>query len=265
MEFAPDIPQFVARYAAVWNEPDPEVRHKAVAELWADDGVEVNESAEYCGHAAIETRITKAYEEFVEAAKFAFKPVDGVVAHHNAVTFTIVMVPAAGGDIAWTGSIFVLFGDDRRIQRDYQFAVNTPPDASTRTTAEEFLCRLGDGDPDRVAELFAETVDWRLDWPVEGHPAVPWIRPRSTRADVADHFRTLNEFHVPGKQGGAAPEIVVDGTAAVVLADIRQTVRATGRSYVARCALRLTVEDGLITRYHVYEDSLTVAQALAGS
>jgi ketosteroid isomerase-like protein len=49
-----------------------------------------------------------------------------------------------------------------------------------------------------------------------------------------------------------------------LLGDIRQTVKATGRPYTARCALHLTVDGGVISRYHVYEDSLTVAQAFAG-
>ncbi|WP_101830744.1 nuclear transport factor 2 family protein [Frankia canadensis] len=119
-------------------------------------------------------------------------------------------------------------------------------------------------DPDRISELFADTVDWRLDWPADGHSVVPWIRARSTRADVADHFRALRDAHVPEKRGGLTPAVLVDGADAVVFGDIRQTVRATGREYRAGCALRLTVEDGAITRYHVYEDSLTVAQALAG-
>jgi ketosteroid isomerase-like protein len=35
--------------------------------------------------------------------------------------------------------------------------------------------------------------------------------------------------------------------------------------YTAMCALRLTVEDGLITAYHVYEDSLTIANALSAT
>jgi ketosteroid isomerase-like protein len=46
-----------------------------------------------------------------------------------------------------------------------------------------------------------------------------------------------------------------------VLGEIRQTARPTGRAYRARFALHLTVEDGLVTRHHVYEDSLAVAQA----
>jgi uncharacterized protein len=133
----------------------------------------------------------------------------------------------------------------------------------TRAVVADFLGRLADGEPERIAELFADTVDWQLDWPAERHPAVPWIRERSTRADVADHFRALNDFHVPEKRGGTTPRILVDGTDAVVLGEIRQTVKATGREYIARCAVHLTVENGVITRYHVYEDSLTVARALS--
>jgi ketosteroid isomerase-like protein len=150
---------------------------------------------------------------------------------------------------------------DGRIRRDYQF---TGEETGTRVAVTEFLARLAEGDPDRIAELFADVVDWQLDWPAASHPATPWIRPRSTRADVADHFRTLNAFHAPGRGSGAAPRILVDGRDAVVLGEISRTAKATGRPYVARCALHLTVDSGVITRYHVYEDSLTVAEAFTG-
>ncbi|MER6914806.1 nuclear transport factor 2 family protein [Streptomyces sp. NPDC000594] len=142
--------------------------------------------------------------------------------------------------------------------------VLTGTKVGSRVVAEEFLRRLGEGDPDRIAELFAEHVDWQLNWPDHGHPAVPWIRPRSTRADVADHFREIAAFHLPEKSAGTVSRVLVDGTEVIVLGDIRQTVRTTGQPYTARCALHLTVERGLITRYAVYEDSLTVTEALAG-
>ncbi|GAA1571584.1 nuclear transport factor 2 family protein [Kribbella hippodromi] len=129
-------------------------------------------------------------------------------------------------------------------------------------TVTEFLNRLTQGDPDRIAELFADSIDWQLDWPDEGDPSVPWIRPRSTRADVAQHFHELNAAHVPEKRGGMPPRVLIDGQDAVILGDIRQTARATGRAYRALIALHLTIVNGKITRYHVYEDSLTVAQAL---
>ncbi|MFJ8041444.1 nuclear transport factor 2 family protein [Kitasatospora sp. NPDC096147] len=133
----------------------------------------------------------------------------------------------------------------------------------TRAVVEELLQRIGAGDPERIAELYAERGDWRLSWPEEEHgrPATPWIRHRSTRAEAAEHFRALAAHHVPEEAATTVERILVDGPDAVVLGEIRQTARATGRRYRARFALHLTVEDGLITRHHVYEDSLAVATA----
>lgn len=249
----------IDRYVAVWNEHDPAARRRAVAELWAEDGTHYTETAEHRGLAAVEARITGAHDRFVATGAFVFAAAEAGVAHHDAVTFTTHMVPAAGGVPVWSATVFVLLDPDGRIRRDHQF---TGAAASTRAVVAEFLGRLAEGDPDRIAALFADVVDWRLDWPEAGHPAVPWIRPRSTRAEVADHFRELGALH--GERGGLAPRILVDGRDAVVLGDIRQTVKATGRAYAARCALHLTVDNGVITRYHVYEDSLTVAQAFSG-
>ncbi|MFQ6147201.1 nuclear transport factor 2 family protein [Streptomyces seoulensis] len=135
--------------------------------------------------------------------------------------------------------------------------------STTRAVVDELLRRIGQGEPTRIAEMYAERGDWKLDWPEaeHGRAATPWIRHRSTRADVAAHFRELAEHHVPGQAATEIERMLVDGRDAVVLGEIRQTARSTGRAYQARFALHLTVEDGLITRHHVYEDSLAVAQA----
>ncbi|WP_432930270.1 nuclear transport factor 2 family protein [Microbispora sp. CA-135349] len=135
--------------------------------------------------------------------------------------------------------------------------------SDTRDVVEELLRRMAEGDHDRTARLFAEPVDWQLSWPAEGHAAVPWIRPRSSRAEVADHFRSLEDHHVPELNGTSVTRVLVDGAHAVVLGEIAQTVRADGTAYVSPFALHLTVENGLVTRYHVFEDSLTVARALS--
>jgi hypothetical protein len=65
-----DVGEFVGRYVAVWNEPDPERRHSAIAGLWAEDGVEFTDSAEYHGHRALQTRVTQAHEQLVEQGGF---------------------------------------------------------------------------------------------------------------------------------------------------------------------------------------------------
>ncbi|MFD6155358.1 nuclear transport factor 2 family protein [Nocardia sp. NPDC060256] len=127
----------------------------------------------------------------------------------------------------------------------------------------ELLRRIGSGDADAIAELYADEVDWKLDWPAaeHGRAATPWIRHRSTGAESAAHFRSIAEHHVPEEAATEIERILVDGADAVVLGEIRQTARSTGRAYRARFALHLTVEAGLVTRHHVYEDSLAVAQA----
>ncbi|MEU4429486.1 nuclear transport factor 2 family protein [Nocardia rhamnosiphila] len=266
MDIDIDIDQFVDSYVAVWNEPDPVTRRHLITGLWDADGVETNESARYQGHDALEARITEAHNTLVREAGNIFWSAGDATGHHDTVTFTTHMGPQAERDIAWTGRIFTALGKNGLIRSEHQFTVPTPAgtNAGTRATVQEFLRRLGEGDPDRIAALFAEHVEWQLNWPVEGHPAVPWIRPRSTRADVADHFRALAAFHIPEKAAGKTAQVLFDGRNAVVLGDIRQTVETTGRPYTALCALHLTVTDGLITRYAVYEDSLTVTEALAG-
>ncbi|MFC7547542.1 nuclear transport factor 2 family protein [Plantactinospora sp. GCM10030261] len=136
----------------------------------------------------------------------------------------------------------------------------------TREVVQDLLGRIGEGDPDRIAEAYAERVDWRLDWPAEEHGGeVPWIRPRSTRAEVADHFRSIASHHEQERAAAEIERILVDGPDAVVLGTIVNRVRRTGRDYRAHFALHLTVDgEGLVNRHHIYEDSLSVARAWAG-
>ncbi|OPC78115.1 ketosteroid isomerase [Embleya scabrispora] len=133
----------------------------------------------------------------------------------------------------------------------------------TRDVVGELLRRIGAGDAAAIADLYAESVDWKLDWPLaeHGRAATPWIRHRTTGAEAAEHFRLIAEHHVPDRVDTTVERVLVDGAHAVVLGEIRQTARGTGRAYTARFALHLTVEDGLVTRHHVYEDSLAVAAA----
>ena len=133
----------------------------------------------------------------------------------------------------------------------------------TRETVDELLRRVADGAPEKIAELYADDVDWMLDWPDGDYSqTVPWIRHRSTRAGVADHFRLIGEHHVPDESSATVGAVLVDGTDAMVLGEFHNTAKPTGRRYVAAFALHLTVER-LITRHHVYEDSLAVARAFA--
>ena len=133
---------------------------------------------------------------------------------------------------------------------------------TTRETVEELLLRVAGGDPEEISRLYADHVAWRLGWPSGDYSkSVPWICDRSTPAGVAEHFRLIADHHLRDRSSATVSAIVVDGDDAVVLGELRNTARPTGRSYVAAFALHLTVKGGLITRHHIYEDSLAVMQA----
>lgn len=269
----PDIDHddLISRYIDVWNEPDAGVRAAAIAALWAEDGAEFTESAEHRGHRALERRIGDAHERLVRRGGFVFRAAGDATGRRDVLRFTAYMVPAGGGAVAWTCAVVIRLAADGRILEDHQFSDPPAADAATgeppgtRAAVAEYLARCRAGDPDRIADLYADDVDWRVSWPDRVHPAVPWIRPRATRADVADHHRTF-AAHCPPADGRVTVErVLVDGPDAVLFGTSEQRVAATGERFAMAFALRLTVEDGLITRHHMHEDSLAVVRAFAPS
>jgi hypothetical protein len=133
-----DPRELVSRYVAVWNEPDPEQRRKAVHDLWTEDGAhilqppqEIRKAAaglvfpgtilEARGHHALEVRVTRAYEEFVAPGQFTFKPRDNADRLGNVVKFNWEMVPSGGGEAAGAGLEILFLDEDGRIKTDYQF------------------------------------------------------------------------------------------------------------------------------------------------
>ncbi|MCX5144880.1 MULTISPECIES: nuclear transport factor 2 family protein [unclassified Streptomyces] len=128
---------------------------------------------------------------------------------------------------------------------------------ATRAVVQEFLAARLDGDTDRIAALFADEVDWLL----AENPVVPWIRPRRTAAECAAQAAELARHTVPEDARASVGTFLVDGADAVLTGHLSGTVRATGKAFAGPFALHLTVEDGRITRHHLYENSLSIAEA----
>ncbi|GAA4316610.1 nuclear transport factor 2 family protein [Streptomyces venetus] len=137
----------------------------------------------------------------------------------------------------------------------------TPTSTSdaTRATVQKFLELRLAGDTAGLTALFADEVDWVL----AENPGVPWIRPRSTAAECAAQFDELMEHTVPEEARASVDVLLVDGNDAVLTGHLSGAVRATGKSFEGPFALRLTVENGRITRHHLYENSLSIAEACA--
>ncbi|MCQ4206366.1 hypothetical protein [Streptomyces longispororuber] len=134
-----DARDLADRYAAVWNEADPDLRRKAVQDLWAPDGVHVLQPPQEMraealrlgfadaalvarGHDELEARVARSYEEFVATGEFTFRAAgDSSAALEDVVTFRWEAVAVESGEAAGGGLEFVTVGEDGRIIRDYQF------------------------------------------------------------------------------------------------------------------------------------------------
>ncbi|MFE0131729.1 nuclear transport factor 2 family protein [Streptomyces sp. NPDC059037] len=128
---------------------------------------------------------------------------------------------------------------------------------ATRAAVQAFLGHRLAGDTEGLTALFADEVDWLL----AENPAVPWIRPRTTGAECAAQADEMAEHVIPEKGGATMDALIVEGTDAVIFGRLWGTVRSTGKPFEGPFALRLTVEDGRITRHHLYENSLSIAGA----
>ncbi|MEV6375223.1 nuclear transport factor 2 family protein [Micromonospora musae] len=135
----------------------------------------------------------------------------------------------------------------------------TAESSGTRQTAEAFLRLLGAGDPDRLADVFAETIDWY----VPGDADLPWTGPRTQASDVPEFFRTMGSAFVPGQSEYTVDRIIVQGEDAVVVATASHTFARNGARFTTPMIIHLTVDEAKIVRLRLYEDTHLVARSAA--
>ncbi|MBE1489403.1 nuclear transport factor 2 family protein [Plantactinospora soyae] len=130
----------------------------------------------------------------------------------------------------------------------------------TRGTAEAFLQLVTGNDPGRIADVFADTIDWY----VPGLVDLPWTGARTRGSDVPEFFRTMGSAFVPGQSRYAVDRIVVEGNDAVIIATATHTFAGSGTRFTTPMIMHLTVDGGKIVRLHLYEDTHLVARAFSG-
>ncbi|MEU6356189.1 hypothetical protein ABZ896_43935 [Streptomyces sp. NPDC047072] len=133
-----DPQELADRYAAHWNLPDAAERRAAIEELWAEDGrhvlqppVEIREKAaelgfahptlEARGYDAIELRVARSHERFVEKQGMTFRARPDAVRLDDVVKLGWEAVSGETGEVVGGGLDIVVLDDDGRIRSDYMF------------------------------------------------------------------------------------------------------------------------------------------------
>lgn len=112
-----------ARYAAVWNESDPEVRRTSIATVWRPDGSHYVKERQVRGHAELEQRVTASHEKNVRDNGNRFRVRPGAQRLRDVVTFMWEMLPRDGETVLAVGLEFLVLDTNDQIVTDYQFII----------------------------------------------------------------------------------------------------------------------------------------------
>jgi SnoaL-like domain len=118
-----DVNELIDRYVATWNETDPALRRKAVAEVWTADGGYVDPLTDVTGHDAIVAKIVEAQDMFPGHRFRLAGPVD---AHHNIARFTWELAPSAEAEAIVVGFDVAVISADGRLQNVHGFLDKVP-------------------------------------------------------------------------------------------------------------------------------------------
>ncbi|MFC4224703.1 nuclear transport factor 2 family protein [Lysinibacter cavernae] len=129
--------------------------------------------------------------------------------------------------------------------------------SETKTTVDAFFAAFGTGNLDGVINTFGETVDFA----VPGAPNVPWTGIRTTKTQVAEFFTMLMRDGLTEPEEFTLDAMIVDGEEAVAAGHSRFRVVKTGKTFDNQFAIRFTVQEGNIVRYHMHEDSYAISEA----
>jgi len=132
------LPLVIPATTTQTRRPDATERRAAIERLWAEDGThslqppaEVQETAaglgfvhttlEAQGYDAIEIRVARSCERFVEKEGITFRPRSDAVRLNGLIKFGWETVSVETGDVVGGGLEVLVLDDDGRIKADYMF------------------------------------------------------------------------------------------------------------------------------------------------
>ncbi|WP_067549095.1 hypothetical protein [Nocardia crassostreae] len=134
------LAELTEQYVALWNEADPDIRGKRIADLFAVDGTQIltdppeqiRDAAtglafpipylQVRGHAELFGRATRAYEMFLASGEFVFGSRGGAIRLAEGLAgIGWDMVATADGVVAATGYDVLALDADGRIRSSHQY------------------------------------------------------------------------------------------------------------------------------------------------
>jgi len=134
----------------------------------------------------------------------------------------------------------------------------TEEEIKTKETVEKFFGFIDAKDPDKIASMVSEKVDWYI----FESKYMPWTGHRSKREEISKSFTTLFSYFVDGSEKLEAQSFLLRGNEVAVFGFVERTVKKNGKHFRMPLAIHLTVENNLISKFSLYEETLIIEKVL---
>ncbi|MDI9219649.1 nuclear transport factor 2 family protein [Pantoea sp. EA-12] len=122
---------------------------------------------------------------------------------------------------------------------------------------EDFFNRIATAeDVHDIAELVSENVDWLV---AGNTQMVPWIGRKHGRKGAAEFYAQIREQL--SSERFEINDILFKDKRVIAIGQLASRVIKTGKLIETEFVLDMYVEDGLITRFRMFEDSHAVSEA----
>ncbi|KFF06364.1 nuclear transport factor 2 family protein [Flavobacterium reichenbachii] len=139
-----------------------------------------------------------------------------------------------------------------------QAQVNSQEEINTKQTVDKFFGYVGAKNPEKIASMVSENVDWYI----FESKYMPWTGHRSKREEISELFKTLFSYFIDGSEKLEAQSILIQGKEVAVFGFVERTVKKNGNHFKMPLAIHITVENNLISKFSLYEETLIIEKAL---
>lgn len=139
-----------------------------------------------------------------------------------------------------------------------QAQVYSDVEINTKQTVDKFFGYVGAKNPEKIASMVSENVDWYI----FESKYMPWTGHRSKRTEISELFKTLFSYFIDGSEKLEAQSFLLQGNEVAVFGTVERTVKKTGKHFKMPLAIHITVENNLITKFSLYEETLIIEKAL---
>jgi ketosteroid isomerase-like protein len=127
----------------------------------------------------------------------------------------------------------------------------------TQQVLNTFFTGVAQNDSEVIARSIADDAYFYI----AESPYMPWTGMKVGKQEVTTAMQQLISAHITAEDDFEMDHTFIDGTEAAVFGKAGRTVKATGKKFKEPFCMRFTIENGLITRFMMLEDSHRIEKA----